>query len=132
MSQQVSAAFIKFDANKSGHLGVSELHAALGHLGLDVQSSAETRQIMNKYDTDGDRKMSLDEFAKLVKELKAFFASQPAAAPPAPAVDSDVRCVASLFQRRLYGLCLKHSSESTLYWQRVHWRLDMFPDHCGG
>ena len=68
-------AFVGFDRNRSGKLDYKELRDALRVLGLDVNSDDATK-ILARYDSDRNGLMDLDEFAKLVYELRRYVASQ--------------------------------------------------------
>ena len=72
----VEEAFHSFDENRSGALDEGELRLALTKLGLDA-SRDETAALMHKYDGDGNRRLGLPEFTRLVSELRAFYARQP-------------------------------------------------------
>ena len=65
----VRAIFSKFDRNRSGHLDVRELRAALHALSLDA-SSREAAALLQRYDLDRNGLMELDEFAELVAALR--------------------------------------------------------------
>lgn len=81
-------AFSEFDANKTGHLDYSETSAALASLGLEC-SPEEAAQVLRKYDTTGNGRLELHEFASLVADVNAFRRQQPPKMPPMlPAIQS--------------------------------------------
>ena len=67
----VEKAFRLFDTDRSGDIDSTELRKALQHLGMEADS-AQTREVMRKYDRAGRGKLGLDEFNKLVQELLEF------------------------------------------------------------
>ena len=64
-------AFQLFDTDRSGDIDSAELRKALQHLGMEADS-AQTREVMRKYDISGRGKLGLSEFNKLVRELLEF------------------------------------------------------------
>ena len=82
-TERVRAAFERFDGNQSGDLDATELRGALAELGLEA-SSAQATAILRKYDDDLSNRLDLEEFKKLVGELRAFQAerSPPKRKPP--------------------------------------------------
>jgi Ca2+-binding EF-hand superfamily protein len=74
-----TAIFRRFDADNSGDLDVAKVNQALNELGLSVDS-AGAADLLSRYDTDGNGRLSLPEFSLLVTELRAF--QQQSAAPP--------------------------------------------------
>ena len=67
----VEKAFRLFDTDRSGDIDQTELRKALQNLGMEADS-AQTREVMRKYDRAGRGKLGLDEFNKLVQELLEF------------------------------------------------------------
>jgi len=65
----VRAVFERYDANNDSRLDYSELRIALTAYGLDV-SDDKSRSYLNKYDRDKSGSMEIDEFARLVEELR--------------------------------------------------------------
>jgi len=66
--EAVRRAFARFDRNESGGLDPAELKNALSQLGMGA-SDAETIAVLRRYDADGNRRISLHEFSRLVREL---------------------------------------------------------------
>ena len=62
--QEVKDVFAVIDANGNGAIDINELGKGLRGLGLNP-TLAQVRQIMDKYDTDNNRNLSLDEFTEL-------------------------------------------------------------------
>ena len=67
----IERAFRHFDTDRSGDIDVSELTAALHHLGMNANSSA-ARQVMQRYDQDGKGSLTRQQFRKLVVELRRY------------------------------------------------------------
>jgi len=67
----VGAVFRSHDKDNSGELDVLELRAALNDLGLSADT-AGAADVLKRYDSNGDGRLSLQEFRPLVKELREF------------------------------------------------------------
>ena len=64
----VRAAFVRFDANRSGKLDHRELRAALRELGIDADER-EAANVLQRYDANANGRMDLGEFTSLVRQL---------------------------------------------------------------
>ena len=64
-------AFDLFDTNGSGQLDANELRPALAKLGLET-TQVEALQILRKYDSSGNMTIGVNEFGRLVADLKKF------------------------------------------------------------
>ena len=64
----VRAAFVRFDANRSGKLDHRELRAALRELGVDADER-EAANVLQRYDANANGRMDLGEFTSLVRQL---------------------------------------------------------------
>ena len=71
ISPKTRRAFARYDADRSHGLDVHELKTALSVLGLDT-STTEAVQVLAKYDVDRSGRLELEEFGRLVRELRAF------------------------------------------------------------
>ena len=78
---RVTAAFVRFDANRSGRLDRKELPRALDSLGYP-SSSAHTREALARYDADANRVLDVQEFLALARDLHERYAP-----PSVPALD---------------------------------------------
>ena len=67
----IERIFRKYDDDNSNSIDVQELRRALNDLGLHADES-QTRDVMRKYDTNGDGDLQLSEFRLLVEELRRF------------------------------------------------------------
>ena len=85
----VERAFKKFDDDNSGAIDSKELMVALREVGIEV-AEAVARKVLAGYDTDKSGVMELDEFRKVVIELRAYQAEQAAKEPAKPADDVEV------------------------------------------
>ena len=62
--------FIKFDTDKSGYLSVNELNDAIT-LYLNGIDKILIKQLVQKYDVDGDGAISIDEFCQFILSRNA-------------------------------------------------------------
>jgi len=67
----VEEAFRMFDQDGSGEIDAKELRQALAALGMSANSN-EIKSIMSCYDDNEDAGLQLEEFVKLVGDVKAF------------------------------------------------------------
>ena len=79
--ETVGDVFRRFDTDGSGDIDLSELKEALNALGLAADTD-EAAQVLAKFDEGKTGKLKMDEFRKLVRELKQF--QQRAGVPPPP------------------------------------------------
>ena len=70
--------FIRFDRNRSGRLDFAELRNALAALSVDCTNS-QAAAVLKRYDGNKNGLLDLDEFSRLVKELRQH---QWSACPP--------------------------------------------------
>ena len=68
---EVRKAFATFDHDRSGTIDARELTHALQVLGIEA-SSAQAGAILRQYDADGNRTLDLNEFARLVRDIRDF------------------------------------------------------------
>jgi len=68
---EVRKAFAHFDSDGNGRIDAFELRTALHHLGVEA-SSAQALAVLKKYDVDRSRELDIDEFAKLVMDVREF------------------------------------------------------------
>ena len=68
---EVRKAFATFDHDRSGTIDACELTRALQALGIEARSS-EAGIILRQYDADGNRSLDLNEFARLVGDIRDF------------------------------------------------------------
>ena len=61
--------FIRFDRNRSGRLDFAELRNALAALSVDCTNS-QAAAVLKRYDGNKNGLLDLDEFSRLVKELR--------------------------------------------------------------
>ena len=66
------AAFAQFDTDSDGGLTAREVRTALRKLGLPDATADDAIATLHKYDGDGDGKLDLPEFGKLVQELTRY------------------------------------------------------------
>ena len=78
--ETVGDVFRRHDKDSSGDIDLSELKEALSDLGLTADTD-EAAQVLAKFDEDKTGKLKMNEFRKLVKELKQ---SQKRTSPPPP------------------------------------------------
>eukprot|EP00966_Prymnesium_polylepis_P100459 2326709-Prymnesium_polylepis.1 len=71
MAPEIARAFAAFNADNSGTIEARELRPALQQLGLEA-SSDETRAILRRYDSTGDARLQLEEFTRLVEDIRAY------------------------------------------------------------
>ena len=83
--------FQRYDADGSGDIDARELRAALQGMGL-VTDGSQAAAVLAKYDADFSGSLALDEFTRLVSELRRF---QTSAGSSAVGADS----VANVFNR---------------------------------
>ena len=62
------STFAEADTDKSGLLDMSELQRTLMKVGMKL-TDAQTAQIVETYDVDGNHELDVDEFMKLISEL---------------------------------------------------------------
>lgn len=77
---RVLSTFNYFDQNRSGHLDVRELRAALGHYGIALDG-AQVAELMMRYDDRPDGRLDVSEFATLIRNVEAGAVRS---APPGP------------------------------------------------
>lgn len=65
---EFTAVFNIFDRNHSGSISRRELTLCLTQCGFNVNATG-TQSLLAKFDTDGDHKLSLQEFIELAKSL---------------------------------------------------------------
>lgn len=63
--EDIDAAFDAFDADGSGFIDAKEISKVCEQLGVDA-SGAEIAELIAQADTDGDGKISKEEFSKSV------------------------------------------------------------------
>ena len=71
----MTAAFVRFDANRSGRLDRKELPRALDSLGYP-SSSAHVREALARYDADANRVLDVQEFLALARDLHERYAAR--------------------------------------------------------
>ena len=79
----IERIFNQFDDDNSRSIDRGELKQALKSLGMEVDNN-QAAGVLAKYDADGSGTLRLDEFRRLVGELRAFQEEQAAAPPPTP------------------------------------------------
>ena len=67
----VRAAFEAFDADGSGGIDATELRQALAHLGMQADAQG-VMAVLRKYDADGSANLSLEQFARLVNDIRRY------------------------------------------------------------
>lgn len=75
----VRAAFEAFDADGSGGIDAKELRQALAHLGMQADAQGVTA-VLRKYDADGNANLGLEEFARLVNDIRRYQGKEAATA----------------------------------------------------
>ena len=78
--ENVKETFVRYDRDASSTIDAKELREALRTLGMAADSH-QAEQILGRYDEGGRGSLSLDEFRRLVAELRAFEASGGTALP---------------------------------------------------
>jgi len=68
---EVVRMFEQYDRDRSGDLDVGELKAALSKLGLPSDTSGAA-QVFDKFDANRSGRLELEEFYRLVEQLRAF------------------------------------------------------------
>ena len=63
--------FEQYDRDRSGDLDVGELKAALAKLGLPSDTSGAA-EVFHKFDANRSGRLELEEFYRLVEQLRAF------------------------------------------------------------
>ena len=94
----VEAAFRRADADGSGGIDEGELLVALNDLGLETDA-AQARVVMQRYDADRSGTLELDEFRRLVQELKDFQARQRAQQPGSSGASQPADDIEATFRR---------------------------------
>ncbi len=69
---EIRRVFNLHDADSSGDIDVAELKIALEALGLGQTTTEQASRVMARYDSDASQKLELDEFRRLVSELRAY------------------------------------------------------------
>ncbi|KAI8489631.1 hypothetical protein Bbelb_325370 [Branchiostoma belcheri] len=72
----VEQIFKKYDVNRDGHMSTAELEAALKELKV-VPTKGLIEVLMKQYDVDGNGQLDLQEFTRLVGDLKHFGSADP-------------------------------------------------------
>ena len=72
---EVLRVFKLIDRDHSGDIDEAELHIGMHLLGLDG-TTPQARELMRKFDSNNSGKMELDEFRRLIEELKRYKESQ--------------------------------------------------------
>ncbi|CAL1146300.1 unnamed protein product [Cladocopium goreaui] len=67
MKMKFQAAFKAIDTNKSGFIECNELEAVLKTLGVTL-SQEQVRSVFKAADLNGDDKLSIEEYEKLVRK----------------------------------------------------------------
>ena len=75
----MESIFARYDKDGSGVIDAKETLEALREVGIEV-APAMAIKVMQGYDTDGSGALGLDEFKKLVLELRQYQAKQAAVA----------------------------------------------------
>ena len=74
------AAFDAVDNDRSGFIDEPELKTVMcsvaGDIGMDQPSESDVREVLRELDTNGDGKISLEEFKVLIKQVLELMASQ--------------------------------------------------------
>ena len=65
----INSIFKLYDKDKSGSLTVSELKKALEKTGIEVE---EVKQMLDEFDTDGNKELNKEEFRALMESTGAF------------------------------------------------------------
>ena len=68
---EIADEFSRADTSRQGSLTLTQLQPVLTRLGLDTNFS-QAEQIFLKYDDDSSGSLELDEFRKMVEEVRAF------------------------------------------------------------
>ena len=66
---EIREAFSHFDADNSGSISASEIHKALGELGVQI-SQAEAAEAVKEFDKDGTGQLSFNEFVQLIRTIE--------------------------------------------------------------
>ncbi len=69
LCEAVRAVFGQYDADLSGGIDVSELHAMLTTLGLDVGTACASR-LLEMYDDYPDQRIDVHEFTALARDIR--------------------------------------------------------------
>ena len=75
-TEDVEQVFQRYDSDGSGSIDPKELTKALREVGIEVDM-AMAKKVMQGYDSDGSEGLGVDEFKKLVVELRKYQAAQP-------------------------------------------------------
>jgi hypothetical protein len=70
--EEVRRVFTVVDADQSGDIDAEELRAGLQMLGLSSVSMGEAQKVLERFDADANRRLSRQEFEKLVAEIWKF------------------------------------------------------------
>ena len=71
METQIRRAFEQFDTDRSGDLSALELRRALEKLGLST-TMQQSNAILKQYDSGGTKRLTLDEFTRLARDVLKF------------------------------------------------------------
>ena len=81
VTEDVLEIFRRYDRDSSGDIDQAELFAALSDLGLEKVTHHRAGEILARYDKDRSGVLEIDEFAKLVAELRHHMAQSKVVAP---------------------------------------------------
>ena len=76
LHEAVRAVFGQYDADLSGGIDVSELHAMLTTLGLDVGTACASR-LLEMYDDYPDQRIDMHEFVALARDIRCAKRANP-------------------------------------------------------
>ena len=96
----VDQIFSRFDIDSNHTIDVRELHTALNELGLQTNTQ-EAAAVLQRFDSNRDGVIQLDEFRSLCQELAAFQASVATSPPPGAVANVllDADAVDQIFSR---------------------------------
>ena len=126
VSEDIRRAFNRFDADGSGDIDADELHDALSVLGMS-SSGTQAKAILTRYTSGGRKSMRLNEFAKLVEDLRAHTGKDPVSpqrkSPGAGladgGIDAKVRAAFDAFDTDRTCLASTSYSHSRTHTQRI-------------